>query len=143
MSDAADLSHGTTAPGSTIAMLARHLVALRAASDRLDRRGDAVGRAAFAIEDEAIQAVRTLISTTPARSLADAAMQVALVHATTDLLANGVDDAVRESARSSIERLSASALLTMIDAAGPDLDPAAIRPFFRLDHWRAICAETV
>lgn len=139
----------STPEGTTIiAILAQRLGALWDEHQRLDRQavgkaaaealgqsqaGDAERRrqleAAMAERLTAIDDLERLIATAPARSVADAAVQAALIRAGADRMANGATPALRREARTLVEGMAGSVFRLLAGMAGPDLDRAAVRRY--------------
>ncbi|MGI4945585.1 MAG: hypothetical protein ACRYHQ_34320 [Janthinobacterium lividum] len=114
--------------------LGRRIAALSAEYDRheqasLDARGNAraqlVAHNTMKILDEQSQVLRDLVTTIPARSMADAAVQIAEAFGIAEDLYRNVHSSVEvERLAAALTRLALSALPVIAAAAG--LDPAAM-----------------
>jgi hypothetical protein len=93
---------------------------------------------ALSAHDDAINALKLLISTTPARTLSDAALQLALANRAADIGAGTTDEEKRQRADTLVMRLVASALLRLLDTADVRVDPAALEAMFPAELWRTV-----
>jgi hypothetical protein len=93
---------------------------------------------ALSAQADAVDAIKLLISTTPARTLSDAALQLALAYRVADIGAGTTDEEERQRADTMIMRLIASALLRLLDSSDVRVDPAALEAMFPADQWRTV-----
>src|SRR5918994_3460090 len=70
---------------------------------------------ALSAQADAVDAIKLLISTTPARTLSDAAMQLALAYRVADIGAGTTNEDERQRADTLVMRLIASALLRLLE----------------------------
>jgi len=139
MATATDTACPRAAEDTLIVALARRLGEVRRRYDEMDHSQDrAVIDGALGVTDDAVESLKLLISTTPAQSLSDVAVQVAVAHAVVELTNHGADDMICDAAQTMVERLTASALLYLLDVEKVAVDQGALGRFVRLDHWRAV-----
>ena len=127
------------ADGTLIDHLARRLGRVWSRLGPIEAIADGEARAdALSAHEDAVAAIRLLISTTPARTLSDAALQLALAYRAADIGANTTDDEERQQADTMVMRLVASALLCLLDVGKVRVDPAALEAMFPADQWRTV-----
>lgn len=122
----------SAAADTLIAHLARRLGRVWNQLEPIESIPDGKARA------DAVNAIKRLISTTPARTLSDAAMQLALAYRVADIGAGTTDEGERQQANTMVMRLIASALLRLLDIGDVRVSPAALQAMFPANLWRTV-----
>ena len=119
--------------------LARRLGRVWNQLEPIESISDGEARAdALSAQAHAVDALKLLISTTPARTLSDAALQLALAYRVADIGASTTDEEERQRADTLVMRLIASALLRLLDSTDVRTDAAALEAMFPAELWRTV-----